>query len=86
MSNGDEMLKDMEFENQLRELGDDQPGLIRFVAREQFKTSKVQKSYGKRIKSLESKNKKIFGFAGAFGAVIATAVTAVFDYLSKRGA
>ncbi|KKL61402.1 hypothetical protein LCGC14_2195720 [marine sediment metagenome] len=35
MPEGD-MLKDMEFENELTQMGDDQPKLIKFVARQQL--------------------------------------------------
>ena len=47
-----DMLEDAEFENQINEMGDDQPALIKFVARQQFATSKVLVSHGKRIRSL----------------------------------
>ena len=80
-----DMLDDLEFENQISELGDNQPELIKFVARQQFSTSKVLVSHDKRIKSLENKNKKLFGFVGATGAILATAVTATIDYLLRRG-
>ena len=83
MSNGD-MIEDMKFENQLTELGDDQPKLIRFVAREQFKSNRILRDHGKRIHRLEGKNKKVMSFIGVTGAVIATAVTATIDYFIRR--
>ena len=79
-----DMLEEAEFENQLTALGDDQLGLIKFVARQQFDSTKVQVDHGKRIKSLESKNKKLMGAIGGTGAIIATAVTAIIDYVLKR--
>ena len=81
---GHEMLDDLEFENQISELGDDQPALIKFVARQQFSTSKVLVDHGKRIKSLENKNRKVMGFVGGASAIFATAVTATIDYLLRR--
>lgn len=79
-----DMLDDLEFENQINALGDDQPALIKFVARQQFDSSKILVDHGKRIKSLESKNKKLMGAVGGTGAIIATAVTAAIDYVLKR--
>ena len=80
-----DMLEDAEFENQITAMGDDQPALIKFVARQQFSTSKVLVDHGKRIKSLESKNKKMMGAVGGAGAILATAITATLDHFLKRG-
>lgn len=85
MSEDTDMLDDLEFENQINALGDDQPALIKFVARQQFDTSKILVDHGKRIKSLENKNKKVMGAVGATGAIIATAITATLDYFLRRG-
>jgi len=79
------MLDDLEFENQINALGDDQPALMKFVARQQFTTGKVLVSHGRRLKSLEHRSRKTMGFVGVTGAVIATAVTATIDYFVKRG-
>lgn len=79
-----DMVEDAEFENQINEMGDDQPALIKFVAWQQFRASKVLVSHGKRIKKLEGQNKKAMGFVGATGAVIATAVVASLDYFLRR--
>ena len=81
-SNG--MLGDMDFEQKLNDLGNDEPELIRFIARQQFSTSKVLVDHGKRIKSLENKTKKMMGAVGGAGAIFATAVTATLDYFLKR--
>ncbi len=80
-----DMLDDLEFENQINAMGDDQPALIKFVARQQFSTSKVLVSHGRRIKKLEGKNKKLMGAVGGIGALLATATAAVFDYFMKKG-
>ncbi len=84
MADDIDMLDDMEFETQLTAMGDDQPELLKFVARQTFTTSKVLVNHGKRIKSLEKTNKKTFGIIGAVSAVLATAVVATMDYLLKR--
>ena len=80
-----DMLRDAEFENQITEMGDDQPRLLRFVATQQFQASKVLMDHGKRIKSLEGQNKKLFGIVGGGSALIASAITATIDFLLKRG-
>ena len=80
-----DMLEDAEFENQITEMGDDQPRLLRFVATQQFKTGKVLIDHGKRIKRLEKQNKKVMGAVGGASAILATAITATIDYFLKRG-
>ncbi len=79
-----DMLEDAEFEGQLTAMGDNQLELIKFVARHQFSTSKVLVDHGRRIKSLEKKNKKAMGVVGASGAIIASAVAALIDYFMRR--
>ncbi len=85
MGNSD-MLNDMDFEQKLNDLGNDQPELIRFIAHQQFSTGKVLIDHGKRLKSLEHKNKKLFGFVGGIGALIATFIMGIADYFLRRGA
>ena len=84
MANNIDMLEDAEFENQISAMGDDQPALIKFVARQQFSTSKVLVSHGRRIKKLENKNKKVMGAVGGLSAFFATAITATLDYFLRR--
>ncbi len=50
-----EMLSDLEFENQMNALGDDQLGLIKFVARQQYDAGKVIAEHGKRISQRRSR-------------------------------
>ncbi len=83
MANGD-MLEDMEFESRLTELGDDQPALIKFVAREQYSVSKILISHEKRITKVEKANKKVFGIVGIVSAGFATVVIAIIDYFVRR--
>ena len=78
------MLDDLEFENQINAMGDNQPELIKFVARQQFTTGKVLVDHGKRIKRLENKNNKVMGAVGGASAILATAITATLDYLLRR--
>ena len=84
MPDSDGMLGDMEFETKLNDLGENQPELIRFIARQQFTTGKVMIAHGKRIKKLESQNKRAMGIIGGIGAVIATAFIQTLNYLLGR--
>ena len=81
-----DMLEDAAFENEMTEMGEDQPRLLRFIATQQHKTSKVLVNHGKRIKRLENTNKKVIGGIGGVGALIATGIMAALDYILKRGA
>ncbi len=81
-----DMLEDAEFETLITAIGDDQLALTKFVARQQFTTGKVLVSHGKRLKSLEHKNKRLFGFVGGIGALIATAIMGIADYFLRKGA
>jgi len=81
---GKDILEEAEFENQLTALGDDQLGLIKFVARQQFDTCKILIDHDKRIKSVEKQNKKLMGVIGSGGAILGTAITAVLDYFVRR--
>ena len=80
-----DMLDDLAFENKLTDMEDDLPTLIKFLAREQRSTGKVLVSYGKRIKKIEQRNYRFFGYIGAAGAILGTAITATLDYLIRRG-
>lgn len=80
-----DMLEDAQFENQINALGDDQPALIKFVARQQYDSSKVLHDHGKRIKSLEKKSNKLMGGIGLVSAILATAITTALDTFLRRG-
>ncbi len=80
-----EMLEDLEFENQITAMGDNQTELIKFVARQQYSSGKTVASLGKRVKSLENKNKKTMGAVGGVSAVVAGIIVAAVDYFLKRG-
>lgn len=84
MANDIDMLEDFEFENQINAMGDDQPALIKFVARQQFATSKVLVSHNNRIKKVEGQNKRVLFIIGSFGAVIATAFIETLNYFLRR--
>ncbi len=76
-----DMLSDLEFENEMNALGDDQLGLIKFVARQQYDAGKVIAEHGKRIRRLEKQNKKAFGFVG----LISAGIVAALNYFLGRG-
>ncbi len=78
------MLEDAEFENQMNALGDDQPALIKFVARQQFATSKVLITHGRKIKALERRSNRTMGIIGGTGTLIGAVIASIFEYFIKR--
>jgi len=79
-----DMMEDAEFEMQITAMGDDQPALLKFVARQQFSVGKIVVSHGRRIRTLEKRNKKVMGIIGGSGAILATAVVAAIDFFLHR--
>ena len=84
MPNDKEILNDMEFESHLAEMGDNQLELIKFVARQQYKMSKLCPIHNKRIKALENKDKKMFGLTGGVGGIIGAIVASIIDYFARK--
>ena len=82
MSN--EMLSDLEFENQLNELGDNQLALIKFVARQQFSSSKTLCLHNIQIKTLENGDRKISSIAGGISGTITGIVIGIISYFTNR--
>ena len=78
------MLTDMEFEQRLVEMGDNQPALIRFIARNQYQMSKLCPIHAKKIKSLENKTTKELGIFGGLGALLGATVAGAIDYFLRR--
>ena len=83
MSNGQEMLDDLELEKRISELDD--RGLQEFTARQVYETRKDVSSNTRRIKCLETRNKKTFAITGGIGSVIGAAIIAVINYFTTRG-
>ena len=79
-----DMLNDMDFEQHLEKLGNNQPELIKFLARQQFTCSQILLSHGKRITCIERQNKKMFGFVGGIAAIIGAVFTGTIDYIIKH--
>ncbi len=83
------MLSDMEFEQRLTELSDNQPELLKFVARQTYTVQSLVGGQDKRITRLENQERQqlqrnggIGGIAGFVGAVIVI----VINYLvGKHG-
>ena len=78
------MLSDLEFENLIKDLGENQLELIKFVARQQYGTNKLLLSHDERIKAIEHQGKKMFGLTGGIGAVIGAGITSTLDYFFRR--
>lgn len=84
MPNEIDMLDDLEFENQINAMGDDQPALIKFVAWQQYRASKVTASHGKRIKHLEDRNKKVLASTAGLGTIIGGIIITLYNYFAGR--
>ena len=82
MPNG--MLNDIEFENQLNELGDNQLSLIKFVARQQFSTSKLISTNTTRITSLENGDRKMSSILGGIAGTITAIIIGIVNYFVNR--
>ena len=80
----DSMLDDMEFEQKLNDLGDNQTELIRFIARQQFSSSKIIISHNKRIKVIEEGNKRTSTITGGISGAVTAAIIGVIDYFSRK--
>ena len=85
MSN--EMLNDLEFENRINELGDNQTELIKFVARQQFTSSKLLAIHDTKIASLESGDRKTSGIVGGISGTITAVIINIINYFvgANRG-
>ena len=84
MPDNNGILSDLEFENQINDLGDNQLELIKFVARQQYSSSKVLIVHDKRLSKLEARDRKTFGISGGIGGIIGAAIASAVDYLIMR--
>ncbi len=82
MVNG--VLSEIEFENQLSKLGDNQLELIKFVARQQYDSSKTLCEHDKRITDLETSIKKSSGIAGGITGTISGVIVTVISYFFTK--
>ena len=74
-----EMLEDMEFEKHLTDLDD--RGLMEFTARQVYDVNKTVSGHGKRLRTLENRDRKQFGISGGIGGIIASAIYALIYFL-----
>lgn len=81
MPNG--MLNDLEFENQLSEMGDNQLELIKFVARQQFTSSKLLAIHDTKIATLESGDRKVSTITGGISGTITGIIIGIIAYFTK---
>jgi len=84
MNNPTNMLSDMEFEEKLKDMGDDQTELLKFVARNQYQSLKLCPIHEKAIKALQNRTKKELGATGGIGAILGVAIATALDYLLRR--
>lgn len=80
-----ELLSDMEFEQRLNEFGDNELELLKFLARQQYHTSKLCPIHSKEIKALQNRDNKMMGIVGGIGAFVGWAISAVINYFTGRG-
>lgn len=79
-----DMLSAINFEEHLKEMGDNQLELLKFVARQQFAMSRLCPTHSKRIEQLEHRTRREIGATGGIGAAIALAITYALDYLFRH--
>ena len=84
MLNNRSMLSDLEFENQLNDMGDNQPELIKFVARQQFAGSKLLAVHDKKIFDLENGDRKASGIVGGISGTISSIIIGIISYFSNK--
>ena len=82
MPNG--MLNDLEFENQLNTFGDNQLELIKFVARQQFASSKLLTAHDTKITILESGDRKVSSVVGGISGTITAIVISIISHFTNR--
>ena len=82
MPNG--MLNDLEFENQLNDFGDNQLELIKFVARQQFASSKLLNIHDTKIASLETGDRKASSITGGVSGTITGVIVGLISYFTNR--
>ena len=76
MPNGKYILNDLEFENQIKGMGDRE--LMEYTARLSYSTTI-------RCSNLEGQNHKRLGITGGAGALLGASVAGIIDYFIKRG-
>lgn len=79
------MLNDLEFENQLNAFGDNQLELIKFVARQQFTSSKLLNIHDNKITALESGDKKVSSITGGIAGTVTGVIIGIINYFTNRG-
>ena len=82
MPNG--MLNDLEFENRLNNMGDNQLELIKFVARQQFTSSKLLSIHDKKISDLETGDRRASGIVGGISGTITSVIIGVISYFTNK--
>ena len=75
-----ELLDDLEFEKRITDPKLSDRGLMEFTARQVYECNKEISGHGKRIKSLESRDRKQFGVSGGIGGIIGSAIAALIYF------
>ena len=80
-------LGDMEFEQRLTELSDNQPELLKFIARQTYTAQKLVSTHDKRLTKIESHERQQLQRSGGIGGITGFCVAlivAVVDYFMRR--
>ena len=80
--NGQFMLNEMDFEQQIRNMKDRE--LLEFVARQTYGVYILAGENRNRIKGLESQRHKAFGLTGGAGAFFGAAVAVLADWFIRE--
>ena len=82
MPNGKELVNELDFEKQIKEMDD--RGLLEFTARQVYETCEITKRHSSRIKTLEDGSKKVSTITGGISGGITAVTIAVIDYFTRR--
>lgn len=82
MPNGSEMLNDLEFDKQIKEMTD--RGLMEFTARQLYEHCEESNIRDGKIKALEDRDKKFAGAVGGASGLLGAAIIAVLNYFTGK--
>ena len=83
MPNGRELINEMDYKERIKAM---KPrALSEFTAEQVYETCIIIQSHDKRIKKLEGRDRKAFGYTGGIGGIIGAAFTFLIEFFIRRG-